>query len=285
MNDQVGIIGLGLLGSAIAERLLRENFNLVVFNRTRDKAKPLLELGAQWSDNPLRESRLIIVSLYTSSVVNEVLDQLQTELQPGTIFIDTTTMDPRESCALADRLAQRGATYLDAPVSGSSDQARRGEVISMVGGAKPVVDQCRSLLESYSRATYHLGPTGSGSRIKLISNLVLGLNRAALAEGLGLASASGMDLQSALEVLRDSAAYSKVMDTKGSKMVSGDFTPQARLSQHLKDVRLILEMGSDSHAMLPLTTLHRQLLEDLDNRGYGDLDNCAILKAFRSQQQ
>ena len=113
--------------------------------------------------------------------------------------------------------------------------------------------------------------------MKLVTNLVLGLNRAALAEGLAFAESLGLDPAATLGVLRDSMAYSRIMDTKGPKMIARDFIPEARLSQHLKDVRLILKSGGT----LPLSTLHRDLLEQLENAGHGELDNSAIIKAFQ----
>ena len=117
--------------------------------------------------------------------------------------------------------------------------------------------------------------------MKLVVNLVLGLNRAVLAEGLCFAERSGVDPHQALEVLRAGPAYSRVMETKANKMLDGDFTPQARLAQHWKNVRLILSAGEWSGATLPLSTLHDQLLSGLIQSGFGDLDNSAIIKAFQ----
>jgi 3-hydroxyisobutyrate dehydrogenase-like beta-hydroxyacid dehydrogenase len=120
--------------------------------------------------------------------------------------------------------------------------------------------------------------------MKLVTNLVLGLNRAALAEGLAFASAFGCDVQQTLEILRTSMAYSRIMDTKGEKMIQSDFQPQAKLSQHLKDVRLMLEAAADAGMQLPLTETHRRLLEQAEAAGLGDLDNSAIIEVIRKPQ-
>ena len=117
--------------------------------------------------------------------------------------------------------------------------------------------------------------------MKLISNLVLGLNRAVLAEGLAFAEAIGVPPAAALEVLTGSNAYSRAMDVKGRKMVERDFTVQAKLSQHLKDVRLMLQAGADAGLPLPLTETHRRLMEQAEAAGLGDLDNCAIIEVLR----
>jgi 3-hydroxyisobutyrate dehydrogenase-like beta-hydroxyacid dehydrogenase len=293
MNDhrekRIGMIGLGLMGTALTERLLEHGFHVLVWNRTRDKATPLLALGAEWSDNPLADCDRAIVSLYTSDVVDCVLQQMldepaarqQTDMWRGKIVIDTTTGAPDQSAAIGARLAAWGIHYLDAPISGSSEQTRRGEATVMVGGEHEVFEICNELWPLLGANVYHVGACGSASKMKLVSNLVLGLNRAALAEALVFARGIGVDPAAALEVLRGSMAYSRVMDVKGQKMLEQDFTVQARLSQHLKDVRLILDSG----VALPLSETHRQLLEQAERMGLGEVDNCAIIKAVEACQQ
>jgi 3-hydroxyisobutyrate dehydrogenase-like beta-hydroxyacid dehydrogenase len=128
---------------------------------------------------------------------------------------------------------------------------------------------------------FHTGPSGSGARMKLVTNLVLGLNRAALAEGLALGEAIGFDPELTLRIMRRSPAYSRAMDVKGEKMIRSEFSPDARLSQHLKDVRLMLELGS--HAGLPmfLSEAHRTVLEQAEAAGLGALDNSALIQVMR----
>jgi len=288
-NKRIGVIGLGLMGTAISERLLEHGFHVLVWNRTKEKADPLIALGARWSDNPLADCDRIIISLYTSDIVKTVLTQLLddsvarrgTEELRGKILIDTTTGVPEQSAAMCAYLASLGIQYLDAPISGSSEQTRRGEATVMVGGEREAFESCNNLWPMLGANIYHVGAIGSAAKMKLISNLVLGLNRAALAEALVFAQGIGVDPASALEVLRGSMAYSRVMDVKGQKMLDEDFTVQARLSQHLKDVRLILASG----VTLPLSETHRQLLEKAEAMGLGEADNCAIIKAIQQCQQ
>lgn len=272
----IGLIGLGLMGTAITERLLERGYHVLIWNRTRAKANPLIERGAEWSDNPLAACDRVIISLYTSDVVESVLEQMRDGLHAGQIVLDTTTGEPAQSAALGARLAARGVQYLDAPISGSSEQTRRGEAMVMVGGERSAFEACSDLWPVLGQKVFYVGPCGSAAKMKLVSNLVLGLNRAALAEGLVFAKAIGVEPAAALEVLRGSMAYSRVMDVKGRKMIEDDFTVQARLSQHLKDVRLILASG----VSLPLSETHRQLLEQAEAMGLGDLDNSAIIKAI-----
>ena len=171
--------------------------------------------------------------------------------------------------------------YLDAPISGSSQQTRDGKVTTIVGGKRESFDACRDLFDCWSAKTIYAGPCGSGSKMKLVSNLVLGLNRAALAEGLVFAETLGLETNAALEVLISSMSYSRIMDTKGKKMIESDFRAQARLAQHLKDIRLILDAASQAGQDLPLSEVHAQLLEAGVAAGLGDEDNSAIIQSIR----
>jgi 3-hydroxyisobutyrate dehydrogenase-like beta-hydroxyacid dehydrogenase len=294
-QKRIGVIGLGLMGTAMTKRLLEYGYEPIVWNRTREKADSLFELGAEWSDNPLAECDRVIISLYTSDVVESVLGQLLASLHNhhqvsldhqvspthGKILIDTTTGAPEQSVALSTKLASLGVYYLDAPISGSSDQTRRGESAVMVGGDRRAFEACSDLWSVLGANVYYTGSSGSAARMKLVSNLALGLNRAALAEALVFAQAIGVNPSAALKVLRGSMAYSRVMDVKGQKMLNEDFRVQAKLSQHLKDVRLMLATG----VKLPLSETHAQLLEQAESMGLGEMDNCAIIKAIQQCQQ
>lgn len=283
-RNRVGVIGLGLMGTALAERLLDAGYDVEVYNRTREKADPLVARGARWSDNPLAACDRVLISLYTTQTVEEVLRKLDAGLRRGQILVDTTTGDPAQSAALGERLAARGVDYLDAPVSGSSQQTRRGEVTTIVGGPREAFDACSDLFACFSKKSFYAGPWGSGAKMKLVSNLVLGLNRAALAEGLVFARAVGLDLRRTLDVLMGSMAYSRIMETKGRKMIEGDFSTEARLAQHLKDVRLMLDAASAAGVSLPLCEAHRRLLEQAESAGYGDADNAAVIRAWQKDE-
>lgn len=276
----IGVIGLGLMGTAFTWRLLEAGFAPVVWNRTPEKAAELTAHGARWSDHPIAECDRVVISLYSSEAVAEVLDRMEADLQPGQVLIDTTTGEPAQVEAIGLRLADKGVRYLDAPVSGSSEQTRRGEAVVMVGGSTGDLEACRDLWPVMGGTLHHCGPLGSASRMKLVTNLVLGLNRAALAEGLGFARSIGVDPAAALEVLRGSAAQSRVMDTKGRKMLAGEFSPQARLSQHRKDIEIIVRDAAAAGLELPLSSLHLELLRRAEARGLGPLDNSAIARLW-----
>lgn len=276
----IGVIGLGLLGTALAERLLDGGFPVSVYNRTREKAAPLLERGARWTDHPVAECQRVVVCLYTSGIVREVLRQFEEELRPGQIFIDATTGDPDETASLGQWLAEREAHYLESPIAASSEQTRRGEATALVAGPKQAFIDAVDLFDVLVAKAHYLGEWGNAAKTKLVNNLILGLNRAVLAEGLWLAENLNLDPAATLEVLKQSNSYSGVMDTKGAKMVSKDFAPQAKLSQHAKDVRIILAQIAARGQRLPLSELHHQLLLQAESAGLGELDNSAIAQVF-----
>ena len=280
----IGVVGLGLMGTSITERLLEHGYLVYVWNRSKEKADPLVAIGAIWSDNPIQDCDRVILSLYSSDVVAEVIEQLKSGLRTSQVIIDTTTGEPDDCIAMGKRLAASGVQYLDAPISGSSEQTRRGEAMVMVGGDRATFDQVSDLWPLLGKTVYYTGESGSASRMKLVSNLVLGLNRVALAEGLAYARAIGVDAASALAVLRGSAAYSRVMDVKGDKMLTNDFSVQAKLSQHLKDVRIILNSAAEAGLELPMSQIHCELLERAESDGYGGLDNSSIIQVYRRRE-
>ena len=280
----IGLIGLGLLGSAVAERLLAAGHTVIGFDVLAEARMQLSQLGGvrtATATEVAEESDIIWLALPNDAISRDVLHEIDGYLRRGQIIADLGTGDPSIAESLAGDLSERGVQYLDATISGSSAQVRRGDALVMVGGEESAFGVCRRLFESFAWQVRHVGPSGHGAWMKLVTNLVLGLNRAALAEGLAFAEAVGLDAEATLAVLRDSMAYSRIMDTKGPKMIARDFTPEARLSQHLKDVRLIREAGASAGQPLPLSTEHQRLLELAESLGFGDVDNSAIIEAWR----
>jgi 3-hydroxyisobutyrate dehydrogenase len=287
MSDSpIGLIGVGLLGTALAERMLRGGFAIVGYDLAAPQRAQLLDLGGNSGTSAAEVAtrcKRIVLCLPDSKVVKAVVDGLGDQLRPGTLLIDATTGDPDHTAALAQRLAARGVGYVDSTIAGSSEQVRQGEAVVIIGGSMEDVDRANPVLTTWSDRRFHVGPAGSGARLKLVVNLILGLNRAALAEGLSLASACGMDAAMALSVLKATPAYSTVMDTKGAKMVARDYAPQARLAQHLKDVGLIRALARRCGARTPLSDVHEELLQRAVELGLGDADNSAIIEVWKSE--
>lgn len=279
----VGLIGLGLMGSAIAQRLIAADIRVIGWDISAPPRAAHVDngglLASDLNDVFLR-CRHIFLSLPDDKVVSSVLNLTRQHRHPGQTIVDTSTGAPASARHLFSALTDEGVKYLDATVSGSSEQLRKGDAVFLVGATEVAFRNCGSLLSRLSTKIFHTGPPGSGSQMKLVTNLVLGLNRAALAEGLSYASSLGLDLRLTLQMLRESMSYSRIMETKGEKMIVGDFAPQARLAQHLKDVQLMLADGERVSAPLPLTETHRKILEDAVAMGLGELDNSAIIRAF-----
>jgi 3-hydroxyisobutyrate dehydrogenase-like beta-hydroxyacid dehydrogenase len=262
----IGIIGMGLMGGAL--------IRMTSASRGWD-IDPVRCVNAAAASDVFEVCDIVFLCLPNSDITRRVLSEAT--FRVGQIIIDTSTGDPNEMAALGAELAARDVYYLDATVSGSSAQLMKRDVLMMVGGEGWVFDRCRDLFATFSREAIHVGPCGSGAKMKLVTNLVLGLNRAALAEGLALAWDLDLNPTQTLDIMRRSMAYSRIMDTKGEKMITQDFTPQAKLSQHLKDVRLML---TSSSIPLPLSETHRQLLEKAEVLGFGDADNSAVIRAY-----
>jgi 3-hydroxyisobutyrate dehydrogenase-like beta-hydroxyacid dehydrogenase len=281
-SSPIGIIGLGLVGNAIAQRLRAAGYEVVGFDVATERNAELTALGGRAAASAaevFRASERVILSLPTSDIVRNVLQPLS-DIFTGKTIVDTTTGDPEATDQIGQTLASHRADYLVATIAGSSTQVSRGEVIVMTGGLEELANRCDELLGTFSRQRFYVGSWLAAARMKLVVNLVLGLNRAVLAEGLSFAKACGIEPRRALEVLKAGPAFSRVMEIKGDRMVSGNFTAEARLAQHAKDVRLVLEQGEQLAARLPLSTLHSDLLARLIELGFGDEDNSAIIRAF-----
>ncbi len=248
-RDPIGMIGLGLLGSAMATQFMKAGFSIVGFDIDAQRRGELETAGgraAASSHEVAAACQRIVLSLPNSSTVASLLEDLGSMLRPGTTIADTTTGSPDEMAGFGAKLDRAGVAYLDAAVGGSSRQVRGGEAIVMAGGTAQAFRDCEELFASFAQCMFHVGDWGAGACMKLVLNLALGLNRAVLAEALSFARAVGITPRRALEVLEAGPAYSRVMEIKGEKMLTGEFSPEARLSQHLKDVNLILDLANKS---------------------------------------
>jgi 3-hydroxyisobutyrate dehydrogenase-like beta-hydroxyacid dehydrogenase len=283
-RNVVGIIGLGLMGKAFAIRLLDANFTVFGYDPQVEQQEAFVKLGGQLANSNrevVKLARRVLLSLPDHHVVAQVLSDVESVLQTGQCLIDTTTGSPELAELHCEHLSSRGVGHLDATISGSSSQLAAGTAMVMVGGEYDLFLRCRDLFNCFGQKISHVGDAGAGAKMKLVTNLVLGLNRLALAEGLVFASSLGLEPSLVLEVLKSSAAYSQAMDTKGQKMIDGDFSVQARLSQHLKDVRLILQSAAGAGLNLSASRNHCRLLEQAEAIGLGDCDNSAIIQVVR----
>lgn len=281
----IGIVGLGLVGRALAQRLLAAGYQVRGWDVSEVARVEASGLGVRvTSELKAVNAPTLLLSLPDSSVVTKVLweEGLATALAPGTTALDTTTGTPGDAVANHTRLAAQGVRFVDVTLSGSSEEIARGEATALVGGPAAKASY-RPLVETFASRVFFLGQPGHGCLAKLVVNHVMGLNRAALAEGLALGEKAGLESEALLEVLQGSAAYSRVMDMKGQRMVARDYAPASRISQHAKDVRLILELATQAGARVPLEEVHAALLRDAVEAGHGEADNAALIEVFRQE--
>ena len=284
---QVGIIGVGLLGQAFVHRLRGAGFGVVGFDVDPAKTAKLVDLGGRTAlsvaDLARRCDPLVLAVFSTDQVETVVESELLPALGEGSgkIVLCASTCDPERIAALGRRVATRGLRLLETPVSGASGQVSRGEGVGLIGGDPRVVAAVEPVLRAMFPTYFHIGEIGDGGRAKLAVNLILGLNRLAVAEGLVFAERLGLDPEAFLKVARSSAAYSQVMDIKGAKMIRGEFAAEGRISQHLKDVHLMLEQAERVKQQLPLLEIHADVLEACVRHGEADLDNSAVIKEIR----
>jgi len=288
MNDSpVAVIGLGLMGEVYARRLLDARIPVIGYDIDPSKRDRLAAIGGRSVDGIAKlakPARCIIIAVFNTDEVEDVIERhLLPALGEGSkkIVLCMSTCDPDKVSALAERVIPRGIHYLDVPVSGTSEQVRRGEGVALVGGDVPILAEVKPLLDILFARSFHVGKIGDGGRAKLAVNLILGLNRLALAEGLVFAERLGLDPAAFLEVARGSASYSQVMDTKGPKMVRGDFSPEGRARQTLKDVHLMLGQAMALGQRLNMLEVHEDVLQACVRAGEADMDNSVIIREVR----
>jgi 3-hydroxyisobutyrate dehydrogenase-like beta-hydroxyacid dehydrogenase len=201
------------------------------------------------------------------------------------IVLCASTCDPDRIAALNGRVAARGLRFLETPVSGTSAQVARGEGVGLIGGDPAIAAEVEPVLRALFPTYFLIGKVGDGGRAKLAVNLILGLNRLALAEGLAFAERLGLDPAAFLKVARSSAAYSQIMDVKGERMVTRAFEPEGRAKQTLKDCQLMLEQARTVGQELPLLKVHAEVLEACLRAGEGELDNSVVIEEVRRRRR
>jgi 3-hydroxyisobutyrate dehydrogenase len=289
MSHQIGIAGLGLLGSALAHRLIASGFTPKGYDPDAAKVAALAKAGgiAGGLDEVARCDVVLLAVFDTNQVEDVVGNALLPALNPGVpkIVLCAATCDPDRIAVLVEKVAPLGLSMIETPVSGSSGQVRNGEGVGLLGGDRDVIDSVADIIDAIYPKWFYMGPAGNGGRAKLAINHLLGLNRLVLAEGLVFAERLGLDPRSFLDVARQSAAYSQVMDIKGPKMVSGDYTPQGFIHQSLKDFKLIVEQAGKRGQDMPLASLNAEVLQACLARGEGERDNSAVIEEIRRRRK
>jgi 2-hydroxy-3-oxopropionate reductase len=279
--EKIGFIGLGIMGRPMAENLIEAGYDLVAYNRTREKAEDLD--GATVAESPkevAQSSDVIITMLPDSPQVEEVLageDGVFEGLREGALLVDMSTISPVVTEELSDRAKDQDASMLDAPVSGGDVGAIEGTLSIMVGGSEDDFERARPIFEVMGATVTHVGPVGTGQVAKAANQIVVALTIEAVSEALVLGSKGGVAPEKILDVLGGGLAGNKVMEVKREKLLDHSFDPGFKVELHHKDLGIALAAGREYGVTLPVTAVVDQMLQDLKTRGRGDRDHSALL--------
>ena len=283
----VGLVGLGLVGQALATRLLAAGFTVHGYDLRAEARAALQALGGR-AEESIRAvgaaCPCVLLAVFDSQDVLAVLEGEGALLSPGhqvQRVVDCSTGTPEVLSALARRLRARGIAFVEGPLSGSSQQIAAGDATQLLGGEAQDIERCAPVLEALAGRRIHVGAAGMAATAKLATNLVLGLNRAVLAEGMAFAESLGIEPRTFLDLVLATPARSAAAEIKGPLMASGRFEPQSRIRQHLKDVGLMLAAARAAGQPLPLSEVHERLMRDAVAAGDGELDNAAIIRPWR----
>lgn len=286
----IGIAGLGLMGQAFASRLQAAHYEVRAFDVNPERGE---NFGAEHlctsAHDLANQCGVVILCVFNTDQVDQVIFGPQGLLvdnkNNGLKIICTSTCDPEQIEDIAQRCMSVGSSFLELPMSGTSLQVSRGDGVGLMGGAVELCDELSEILDVMCPTRHHIGTVGDANRAKLAVNLVLGLHRASLAEGLNFGQRLGLDPARLLHVLEHSAAASSVMPIKGPLMVRREYhAPQSRVDQSLKDFGLIQGLGAKIGQKLPMTDVYIKLMQSCLNRGEGHLDNAIIYEAiFRGE--
>jgi len=283
----VGFCGLGTMGAAMAANVARAGFPLTVWNRTPGRAEAPLAAGATEATSPATAaaaSDVVVICVSDTPDVEAVLfgqGGLTGGLAQGALVIDCSTIAPAATREFAERLAESGVGFVDAPVSGGSEGAEKGTLTIMVGGSDEDVARAQPVLEAMGASITHMGPSGAGQATKAVNQVILSGVYLGVAEGMVLAMKSGLDAGKVAEALAGGAAGSWVLNNRSSRMIEDEYPLGFRIALHLKDLGIALEQAREVGAALPVAAMAAQIEAGLVARGHGDDDNSALARAIR----
>jgi 3-hydroxyisobutyrate dehydrogenase-like beta-hydroxyacid dehydrogenase len=284
----VSLIGLGLMGRPMGHNLLKAGFPLVVWNRTAARADSLVAAGARLASSPKEAAAaadVLITIVSDPPALEEVLwggneksGGAFAALKKNSIYIDSSTVSPALARKISEASKAAGIRFLDAPVTGGTWGAEKGELLFMIGGGAETFEAARPVLSAMGKKLFHLGPNGAGQTIKLAMNLLLALQVDAFAEALALVTGAGFAGEKLLEVMQSSMARSGVLDVKAPLMLSGDYKPSFPLRLMHKDLSLALELGNQLGIPLPAAAAAREIYNSVKSSSTEDVDFAAIRK-------
>jgi 3-hydroxyisobutyrate dehydrogenase len=288
--ETIGFIGVGVMGKPMATNLLRKGYPLSIVSRHREKEAQLVAMGASTAASAqevAQTSDVIILVLPDTSSVKQVLfgdNGVMLGVRRGAVVIDMSTISPAETVEIATRLATAGCAMLDAPVSGGEKGAEAGTLGIMAGGAQDVFERCRPIFDAMGKTITYTGPSGCGQKTKLVNQLVGAMNLVGAVEGLRLARAAGLDLQTTLQAVSSGAASSWMLANLGPKIVQGDFAPGFSIRLQHKDVTLLKEWLAGLGGDFPAADLVYSLLERAMDAGLANQGNQGLINLWEHRE-
>ncbi len=280
----IGFVGLGAMGELIVPRLIAAGHRVTGWNRTREKANPLIEAGMRWAGTPREAaaaSEMVFSIVTDSKAVRAVAlgpDGVVAGLRKGGIFIDMSTIEPDASREVAAEFAKAGSIMLDGPLSGSPVTVKAGQASVMIGGDAAAFERARPVIAHYAQAVTRMGPPGAGQKTKMVNQICVAGVVQGLAEGLAFALRAGLDAKQVVDVISKGAASSWQMANRGHTMVDGRFDFGFAVDLMRKDLRIALEESRANGAELPATALIDQFYAKLQQQGHGRLDTSSLIK-------
>jgi 3-hydroxyisobutyrate dehydrogenase-like beta-hydroxyacid dehydrogenase len=287
VSTRLGFIGLGLMGAPMCRNLLRAGFPLTVWNRTASKCAPLTDAGAHVADSPtdvIHDSDIVLACLGTVAASDECFGEVFPHARPGQVFIDLGTIGPDAARRLAAAAAERGASFLDAPVSGGPEGAAAATLTIMVGGDGDAFRRAEPVLRVLGANVHLLGPVGAGSVAKLVNQLLCFVHALCAAEAITLGARAGADAQALLAVMRTSFGQSKMLERSVPRFVQRDFTAGAPLRLYDKDLGLVHDLAEQCGVPLPLGELATRAVKRAIGHGLGDEDIAALLLLYEPNE-
>jgi 3-hydroxyisobutyrate dehydrogenase-like beta-hydroxyacid dehydrogenase len=284
----IGIVGVGLLGHAVAARLLAAGHDVVGYDVVPAKNAALAAAGGRVAASVAEvttAAQIVCVVLPSLATVEDAIlgaGGIVSSATPGQTIAQMSTISPTLTERLDREVAARGVSFLDCPVSGTSAMVARGDGILMVGGERGVYERWRPVLEQALPRAFYVGRAGQAMTVKLIANLLVGLNSVAAAEALGMARAAGLDMAMVLDLLTAGAGNSRMLEIRGPMILREEFPAQMKLDLFMKDLHLILEAGEQVRAPLPLTALAERLFAAAQKAGHGGEDLAVVATALAS---
>jgi L-threonate 2-dehydrogenase len=287
LRPTVGLVGLGAMGSGMAQSVRRNGFVLQVFDVRAGVAQRFAQ------DGGTAAASAASLAAHCDVVVSVVVNAMQTEdllfgaggvaaaMRPGSVFVMCSTVDPKVSMGFEQRLQAMGLLYLDAPISGGAAKAASGQMTMMTAGHPAAYSRCGGVLEAMAAKVYKLGDqAGAGSKVKVLNQLLAGVHIAAAAEAMALGLREGVDPAALYEVITNSAGNSWMFENRMAHVLAGDFTPLSAVDIFVKDLGLVLDMARSSKFPLPLSSTAHQMFMQASTAGHGGEDDSAVIKIF-----